>query len=135
MPERSWPRVEIAYACVDMDGRLIDFMATYAQGIVLAGVGDGNATADAILALDRAVAAGLVVVRATRTGSGRVARNIEVDDDGHGTLAAGELSPQKARILLTLGLMQSQDPVALQQLFNHYGQAREHIYAKAVPLV
>ncbi|OZI77012.1 asparaginase [Bordetella genomosp. 12] len=119
-PARNWPRVEIAYACVDMDSRLIDFMASYAQGIVLAGVGDGNATADAIMALDRAVSAGVAVVRATRTGSGRVTRNIEVDDDGHGTLAAGELNPQKARILLTLGLMYSQDPAALQQLFNHY---------------
>ncbi|MFU1928430.1 asparaginase [Bordetella hinzii] len=119
-PARNWPRVEIAYACVDMDGKLIDFMASYAQGIVLAGVGDGNATADAIMALDRAVSHGVIVVRATRTGSGRVTRNIEVDDDGHGTIAAGELNPQKARILLTLGLMHSHDPAALQQLFNHY---------------
>ncbi|AZY51055.1 asparaginase [Bordetella avium] len=119
-PVRSWPRVDIAYACVDMDGALIDFIAAHAQGIILAGVGDGNATDDAIAAIDRAVAKGVVVVRSTRTGSGSVMRNIEINDDGHGTIAAGELNPQKARVLLTLGLMRSHEPVALQRLFDLY---------------
>lgn len=120
LPARQWPRVQIAYACVDMDGALIDFMAAHAQGIVLAGVGDGNATDDAMAALDRAVEQGVIVLRSTRTGSGRVGRNVEVSDDTHGYLAAGDLNPQKARVLLTLGLMHSRDAKALQQLFDHY---------------
>ena len=60
------------------------------------------------------------VVRATRTGSGVVARNVEVDDDKLGLIAAMELNPQKARILLMLGLMQTKDPKKLQEFFYAY---------------
>lgn len=63
---------------------------------------------------------GVAVVRATRTGSGLVVRNVEVDDDELGFIAAMELSPQKARILLMLGLMRTTDPKALQKLCMEY---------------
>jgi L-asparaginase len=59
-------------------------------------------------------------VRSTRTGGGIVERNIEVDDDRLGFIAADELNPQKARILLMLGLMQTRDPAALQEMFYAY---------------
>lgn len=118
LPRQAWPRVDIVHACVDFDGELIDFMAGRAQGIVLAGVGDGNATDAALRALERASAQGVAVVRASRTGSGRVGRNIEIDDDAGGFIAAGDLSPQKARVLLTLGLCQTRDTARLQALFD-----------------
>ena len=44
-------------------------------------------------------------------------RNVEVDDDKLGFIAAMELSPQKARILLMLALMKTNDPAKLQQAF------------------
>lgn len=116
----QWPRVEVLYSCADVHPALIDFMASYAQGIVLAGVGDGNTTDAALAALARAARAGVAVVRATRSGSGHVGRNVEVDDDAYGFIAAGDLNPQKARILLTLGLMQNPVPNELQRLFNKY---------------
>jgi L-asparaginase len=47
-----------------------------------------------------------------------VARNIEVDDDAAGFIAAGELNPQKARVLLQLGLTRTREPAALQRLFD-----------------
>ncbi|AZW28701.1 L-asparaginase, type II [Bordetella bronchiseptica GA96-01] len=118
LPQQAWPRVDIVHACVDLDGELIDFMAGRAQGIVLAGVGDGNATDAALQALQRASARGVAVVRASRTGSGRVGRNIEIDDDACGFIAAGDLSPQKARVLLALGLCQTRDTARLQALFD-----------------
>jgi L-asparaginase len=49
-----------------------------------------------------------------------VARNIEVNDDKLGLIASMELSPQKARVLLMLGLMQTSDPKKLQELFYTY---------------
>jgi L-asparaginase len=90
------------------------------KGIVLAGVGDGNSTDAAIAALAAAAKKGIAVVRSSRTGSGVVARNVEVDDDKLGLIASMELSPQKARILLMLGLMKTSDPAKLQQFFMQY---------------
>lgn len=117
VPQGAWPRVDIVYAHAGMDGALIDFAASKARGIVLAGVGDGNASDAALQALERAAAQGVAVVRATRTGSGRVGRNVEVDDDARGFLAAGSLNPQKARVLLMLALASGVERAALQPLF------------------
>jgi len=115
------PRVEIVYSYANYGRETIDFLvAQSVKGIVLAGVGDGNSTDAAIAALADAAKKGVAVVRATRTGSGLVVRNVEVDDDKLGFIASMELSPQKARILLMLGLMKTKDPRALQKLFMEY---------------
>jgi L-asparaginase len=114
----QWPRVGIVYAHADMQADVIEFMANHYQGLVLAGVGDGNATDAAMRALADAATRGVAVVRASRTGSGHVGRNIEVDDDGLGFIAAGELSPQKARVLLTLALMSTRDLASLRARFE-----------------
>ncbi|MBO9354286.1 type II asparaginase [Bordetella petrii] len=116
----GWPRVEVVHAGVGLQADLIDFLAGRARGIVLAGVGDGNASDAVLQALRRAAAAGVAVVRASRTGSGRVDRNVEVDDDAAGFIAANELSPQKARVLLMLGLSLASDPAGLQDFFDRY---------------
>jgi L-asparaginase len=91
-----------------------------ARGLVLAGVGDGNLSATALAACAEAAAAGVAVVRSSRTGGGVVERNIEVDDDQHGFIAADELNPQKARVLLMLGLTRTRDPRTLQEMFFAY---------------
>jgi L-asparaginase len=116
----GWPRVDIVYAHAGMDGLLVDALAGHAAGIVLAGVGDGNATDDALAALSRAAAAGVAVVRSSRAGSGLVGRGVEIDDDAMRFVAAGELSPQKARILLMLALSVSRDPAQWQRCFEQY---------------
>ncbi len=116
----GWPRVDIVHAHAGMDGLVIDALAGHAAGIVLAGVGDGNAADAALAALSRAAAAGVAVVRASRTGSGLVARGVEVDDAGLGFVAAGELNPQKARVLLMLALSASRDPAQWQRCFEQY---------------
>ena len=90
------------------------------KGIVLAGVGDGNSTDAMITALSDAAKKGVAVVRATRTGSGLVVRNVEVNDDKLGFIASMELSPQKARILLTLALLKQRSPANIQQLYSAY---------------
>jgi L-asparaginase len=117
-PPADWPEVGIVYAHANMGGEVIDFLARRVKGLVLAGVGNGNATDAALDALRRAVAGGVSVVRATRTGSGAVDRNVELDDDALGFVAAGDLNPQKARILLMLALMRFAGPAALQRVFT-----------------
>jgi L-asparaginase len=100
---------------------MIDFLVGKGvKGIVLAGVGDGNSTDTAIAALAEAAKKGIAIVRATRTGSGLIVRNVEVDDDKLGFIASMELNPQKARVLLMLGLMKTSDPKKLQEFFMEY---------------
>ena len=118
---KDLPRVEIVYSYANFGRDTIDFLvAKGVKGIVLAGVGDGNSTDAAIAALADAAKKGVAIVRSSHTGSGLVVRNVEVDDDKLGFIAAMELNPQKARILLMLGLMKTQDPKALQTLFMEY---------------
>lgn len=120
LEKAGWPRVDVVYAHADMQGDVIDFLAQAADGIVLAGVGDGNATDLAIDALGRAVADGVAVVRSSRTGSGFVARDVELDDGLLGFIAARDLNPQKARILLMLALSVTRDTAQIQTIFDRY---------------
>ncbi len=115
------PRVDVLYAHANMSADLIDAaVENGAQGVVIAGVGDGNMTAAALDAVTKAAKAGVVVVRSTRLPSGIVLRNNEVNDDELGLVASGELSPAKSRVLLQLALTRTKDPVRIQQMFYEY---------------
>lgn len=97
------PRVDIIYAHSNMDASQIDHaIADKAKGIVIAGVGDGDVSNAALLAMERAAKMGVVVVRSSRVGTGFVNRNVEVDDDKSGFVASLDLNPQKARLLTQL---------------------------------
>lgn len=115
------PRVDVIYAHASMSADLIDAaVANGAKGLVIAGVGDGNMTAPAIEAVKRAVAKGVAVVRASRVGAGIVRRNVEVNDDQLGTIASMELNPSKARVLLKLALMKTNETKKIQAYFDRY---------------
>jgi L-asparaginase len=115
------PRVDIIYAHAGMPRDLIDAaVRAGARGLVLAGVGDGNLSVPALGAAAEAAKAGLGVVRSSRTGGGVVERNIEVDDDALGLIAADELNPPKARVLLMLGLTRTREIGTLQEMFFTY---------------
>jgi L-asparaginase len=115
------PLVVIVYSYANFGGVMIDAAVEKGvKGIVLAGVGDGNTTDAALAALERAAKKGVAVVRCSRTGSGIVDRNVEVNDDKAGFIAGMELSAQKARILLMLGLTKTSDNQKLQELFYQY---------------
>lgn len=117
----SLPKVEIVYGYAGMGREPIDAaVRAGSRGIVIAGVGDGNLGATPLAAATEAATAGVAVVRSSRTGGGVVERNIEIDDDARGFIAADELNPQKARILLMLGLTRTSDPRALQEMFFTY---------------
>ncbi|MCU0303075.1 MAG: type II asparaginase [Thermoanaerobaculales bacterium] len=115
------PRVDIVYSHANADGTMVEAaVAAGAKGIVLAGVGDGNATKPMVDALAAAAKKGVVVVRSSRVGSGIVRRNIEVDDDTLGFVASLELNPQKARVLLRLALLETAEPAEIQRMFDEY---------------
>lgn len=115
----EFPRVDIAYAHADGDGAAIDaFVAAGARGIVSAGFAPGAPTYGQVDAVRAAVARGVHVVQSTRSGSGIVH---DTDALRHfGMIAAGDLNPQKARILLGLALSITDDPVEIRRIFATY---------------
>jgi L-asparaginase len=117
----SLPRVDIIYAHANMDGKLIEAaVAAGAKGIVVAGVGNGNMTKQALDALATAAKAGVVCVRSSRVTTGVVGRNVEVDDDALGLIASDTLNPQKARVLLRLILLKPPKAAEIQRMFVEY---------------
>jgi L-asparaginase len=74
-------------------------------------------------ALDAAAAQakkGIVVVRSSRVATGQVGRKVEVDDDKYGFVASLGLNPQKARVLLRLALLKTNNVGAIQQMYDTY---------------
>jgi len=115
------PKVEIVYSYANFGRDTIDFLVSErVKGIVLAGVGDGNTTDGALAGLKEAADKGVVVVRSSRVQSGSTHRNVEINDDKMGFIVSEELNPQKARILLMLGLMKTSDKSKLQEYFEEY---------------
>jgi len=62
---------------------------------VIAGVGNGNMTKPALDALAVHAKKGIVCVRSSRVVTGRVGRNVEVDDDKLALVASDDLNPQR----------------------------------------
>jgi L-asparaginase len=115
------PRVDILMAHEGMDGALIDAaVAAGAKGVVIAGVGNGNMTKAAVETLAKHAQKGVVCVRSSRVATGRVGRNVEIDDDKLGLIASDDLNPQKARVLLRLALLKPRPAAELQRLFLEY---------------
>ena len=115
------PRVDIIYAHANMSTDLIDAAAAKgAQGLVIAGVGDGNMTQKALDACAAAAKKGVVIVRSSRLPSGLTYRNNEVDDDKYGFVASLELNPPKSRVLLQQALLKSKDVKEIQRMFREY---------------
>jgi L-asparaginase len=116
------PRVDIVYTYAGADGAAIDALVEAGtRGIVVASVGRGGTSPGQREALDRAQEAGVFVVVSSRTGAGRVPVRGDLEDWEPGTglrLGAGDLIPQKARILLMLALTRSSDAGEIVEVFN-----------------
>lgn len=124
-PERfAWPqalpRVAILTAGAGMDEQPVEALLNIGcKGVVLAGMGQGNAPLIVLDTLSEAAANGVPVVRSTRVDEGMVERNVEVDDDALGLVASRALGPAKARILLMLLIASGvTDPASIQAAFD-----------------
>lgn len=111
------PTVEILYAYVGMP---VDSIRTASargvQAIVIAGLGHGRVPAYVAEALRQAMTEGLIVVRTSRTLGGAVTAVPEYE----GMISGDNLTPQKAKILTQLALLQTQEPQSIQEIFAHY---------------
>ncbi|MCH9673099.1 MAG: asparaginase, partial [Gammaproteobacteria bacterium] len=114
------PRVDISYSYAGADGTAIEaFVAKGARAIVSAGVAPGLPTPAQREALRAAHNAGVTVVYSSRAGGGRVMLRDAMQEDG--IIAADNLNPQKARVLIMLGLTREDStPSALQRMFEVY---------------
>ncbi len=121
------PRVDIAYVYTGADGAAIDaFVAAGAKGIVIAGAGRGGITGAQREAVNRALAKGVVVVIGSRAGSGSVSIGSGVRGGGvtmsssqpqRATIGTGDLTVQKARVLLMLALTRTSDTREIARIF------------------
>ncbi|HET8997097.1 MAG TPA: asparaginase, partial [Acetobacteraceae bacterium] len=89
-----------------------------ARGIVSGGFAPGFAPPGDFLALKEAAAQGVMVVQATRAGSGRTFLGTRLREAGF--LIADNLNPQKARILLAMALSVTQDKEEIARIFRSY---------------
>lgn len=115
---REFAEVPILHAYAGMGaGSVTRLIEAGARGVVLAGMGDGNAPDTVRQALADAASKGVLVVRATRVDEGLVDR--EPEDQANGFVAARALGPAKARILLQVLIANGvTDPARVQDAFN-----------------
>jgi L-asparaginase len=115
------PRVDIVMGYQDDSGiALPAFVNAGAKGLVVAGAGTASVSDAMAEAASAAIRNGVVVVRAPRTATGIVMRNIEFDDAKYGTVAGDTLSPVKAKVLLALALALGKSADEIQAAFDKY---------------
>ncbi|WP_449428602.1 asparaginase [Rhodanobacter umsongensis] len=120
MPDdQELPRVDIVYSYAGADDTFIQAaLMKGARGIVSAGFAPGIPTGAERSALEAAVKSGIAVVQCSRAPSGRVAGRKYLLDNGF--IPGEDFSPQKARILLALGLAHSDRPDKLRAWFQEH---------------
>lgn len=115
------PKVGIIYSYSNVESEALDaLVANGYNGIIHAGVGNGNIHKNLFGKLADASKRGIIVVRSTRVPTGPTTLDAEVDDAKYGFIASQELNPQKSRILLMLALTKTKDPQTIQTYFNNY---------------
>lgn len=105
---QAWPRVEILLSHADADGRWVDLLlddairhpADAVSALVIATTGNGTIHQALMVSIERALAAGIDVMRASRCAFGQIVAGAdEALPDSEG------LNPVKARVALQLKLL------------------------------
>ncbi len=118
---KSLPKVGIVYGYSNMSELPMKaFMDAKFDGIVYAGVGNGNFYHTLFDLAVQAQQKGIQIVRSSRVPTGATTLDAEVDDAKYNFVAAQALNPQKARVLLMLALTKTKDWKQIQQYFNEY---------------
>ncbi|WP_291994810.1 asparaginase [Candidatus Accumulibacter sp. ACC003] len=116
------PSVGIAYGYGNVsDTAYRALVANGAKAIIHAGTGNGSVSKAVVPFLVEARGQGVQVIRSSHVNAGGfVLRNAEQPDDKYDWVVAHDLNPQKARILATVALTQTQDSKELQRMFWEY---------------
>ena len=117
----KFPKVGIVYGYANASPLPMQaFVDANFDGIVLAGVGDGNFYKDVFDVAVKAQNQGIQIVRSSRCPTGPTCLNSEVDDEKYHFVASLSHNPQKARILLMLALTRTHDWQEIQEFFKEY---------------
>lgn len=115
------PKVGIVYGYSNIDADMVAPMLENGyQGIVHAGVGNGNIHKNVFPVLTDARKKGILVVRSSRVPAGPTSLDAEVNDAEYQFVASQGLNPQKTRVLLMLALTKTNDWKKIQEYFNEY---------------
>jgi L-asparaginase len=133
------PRVDVVMVYQGASGDVIKAIVDQgARGIVIASAGAGATSGTQGQGIQYAIEKGVFVVTSTRTGSGRIASRgrgtagppATSNDGDQGSagarpasdhrIAAEDLAPVKARILLMLALTRTNDGGEIQRMFTEY---------------
>ena len=113
------PRVDIIPIYAGTDDLLMNAArANGSAGVILAGVGGSSGSGTLKRSAEEAIRDGMIVVTASRTPTGRAVIGLKRQRSGF--IAADNLSPLKARILLMLALTVTQDRDTIQKMFLEY---------------
>jgi L-asparaginase len=113
------PRVDITWSYAGADGAAIEaFVNAGARAVVSAALAPGLATPAETEALLAARRKGVLVVQASRAGSGRVLPRTVLRERRF--VSADNLNPQKARVLAMLALTVTNDVDQVQRMFDEY---------------
>lgn len=111
---RDLPKVNVVYFNVDADPALIGMAASVSDGLVVAGAGAGEFSKRFASALEEI---DIPVVVSSRVGSGVIMQESAMVAR---TIAANDLPPQKAAILLRLALTRTSDRSEIMRMFRVY---------------
>ena len=113
--ESTLPNVQIVYFAVDSDPEILKYAAKNAEGLVIAGAGAGEFSEGFINVINEL---DIPVVISSRIDDGIITQDSVLCDN---TVAANDLSPQKAAILLRLAIMnKTTSKEELIRLFDTY---------------
>ena len=116
LPEH-WPQVVIVHGCVEPTGfQITALLQAGVDGLVFTGTGSGQLSRSERQALEEWQGALPLMLRSNRCGTGPV--HDREDDAELGLLAAADLNPAKARVLLLLALIAGLDRDALAGLLS-----------------
>ena len=113
-PLRSLPKVTVLYFNADADAELVRFAAERSAGLVIAGAGAGEFSQSWAAAIAEVVAKEIPVVISTRINRGCIVPEQLLVP---GTIAAYDLPPAKAAVLLRLTLTVTNDVQEIQKIF------------------
>ena len=120
------PRVDIVLVYQGASGDVIKAVVDQgASGVIIASAGAGATSGTQGDGIRYALEKGVFVVTSTRAGSGRIAARPgppapSRPDAVRNRIAAEDLAPLKARILLMLALTRTKDPAEIQRMFTEY---------------
>lgn len=117
------PRVDVVMVYQGASGDVIRALVDQgARGIVIASAGAGAVSGTQREGIEYAISKGVFVVTSTRAGGGRIAADRRPAPAPRALyrIAAEDLSPLKARVLLMLALTVTKDGEKIQRMFMEY---------------